>query len=64
MSLISRQLLSVMKKEVTNYSHIGGFARKCSYKSAYSLDKLYPSSNINIYTPKFVSLEIKKKKIA
>ncbi|XP_046734414.1 peptidyl-tRNA hydrolase ICT1, mitochondrial [Diprion similis] len=54
MNFIARQFVKAIKNEITNQSHVCGLGRTLSYKSAYSLDNLYPKSSLKLYTPNFV----------
>lgn len=56
MSFIKNCIVNVLKKDnVISFCKFSGLSRKYSYKSAHSLDKFYPKSNLKIYTPTFVS---------
>lgn len=55
MNYITRQCLKVVKNEFLNISPMYGLGRTFSYKSAFSLENLYPKSNLKIHTPNFVS---------
>ncbi|XP_058790324.1 large ribosomal subunit protein mL62 [Phymastichus coffea] len=54
MNFVGRQCLRILKKELYSNSHSRALGRTYTYKSAYSLENLYPKSNINLYTPNFV----------
>ncbi|XP_014238058.1 peptidyl-tRNA hydrolase ICT1, mitochondrial [Trichogramma pretiosum] len=54
MNFVGRQCLRILKNDSTATKHVLGFGRSVSFKSAYSLENLYPKSNLTIHTPKFV----------
>jgi hypothetical protein len=55
MNYIVQKCLDTLKSNIIRQNQIQCLIRMISYKSAYSLEKLYPTSNLNLYTPNFVS---------
>lgn len=55
MNIANRHWVQILKNDVTN-RYLFNTGRSYTYKSAYSLDKLYPTSNLKLYTPDFVSV--------
>lgn len=53
MNIASKQWIQIFKIPNNNFSIFG---KTFTYKSAYSLDKLYPTHSIKLFTPTFVSL--------
>ncbi|KAJ8678536.1 hypothetical protein QAD02_014323 [Eretmocerus hayati] len=53
MNVISRTILSAVKSDLVKSGHFCCLARKVSFKSKFSLDKLYPRNNVKLHTPKF-----------
>ncbi|XP_076635878.1 large ribosomal subunit protein mL62 [Colletes latitarsis] len=54
MNIVSRQCIRIFKNDLTQQAKCCIFGRALTYKSAISLDKLYPTSNLKLYTPTFV----------
>ncbi|XP_076246125.1 large ribosomal subunit protein mL62 [Calliopsis andreniformis] len=54
MNVIGRQCLRIFKSDLTQQNQFCILGRALAYKSAFSLDKLYPTSNLKLYTPTFV----------
>ncbi|XP_076379432.1 large ribosomal subunit protein mL62 [Megalopta genalis] len=52
MNIVSRQCLRIFQNDLTQY-HFSILGRALTYKSAFSIDKLYPTSNLKLYTPSF-----------
>ncbi|XP_032454654.1 peptidyl-tRNA hydrolase ICT1, mitochondrial [Nasonia vitripennis] len=55
MNHIGQQFLKVLKNDLTNKSLLCARGRTLSYKSAYSLENLYPKSNLNLSSPNFLA---------
>ncbi|XP_017887692.1 peptidyl-tRNA hydrolase ICT1, mitochondrial [Ceratina calcarata] len=53
MNIFSRHLLRIFKSDAVYQSQFSVLGRELAYKSAYSLDKLYPTSNLKLFTPTF-----------
>ncbi|CAL7935986.1 unnamed protein product [Xylocopa violacea] len=53
MNIASRQFIRIFKSDITYQNHFCILGRTLAYKSAYSLDKLYPTSNLKLFTPTF-----------
>ncbi|KAK1118994.1 hypothetical protein K0M31_013765 [Melipona bicolor] len=53
MNIASRQWIRIFTTDIT-HNQFCILGRALAYKSAFSLDKLYPTSNIKLYTPTFV----------
>ncbi|XP_029032160.1 peptidyl-tRNA hydrolase ICT1, mitochondrial [Osmia bicornis bicornis] len=53
MNIANRHWIQILKNDVTN-RYLFNTGRSYTYKSAYALDKLYPTSNLKLYTPDFV----------
>lgn len=53
MNITTKQWIQIFKIPYNNFSIFG---KVFTYKSAYSLDKLYPTHSIKLFTPTFVSL--------
>ena len=53
MNVVGRQCLKILKNNVTQQNQSCLLGRALAYKSAFSLDKLYPTSNLKLYTPTF-----------
>ncbi|XP_054000693.1 peptidyl-tRNA hydrolase ICT1, mitochondrial [Hylaeus anthracinus] len=54
MNIVGRQCLRIFKSDQTQQGLCNILGRTLAYKSAVSLDKLYPTSNLKLYTPTFV----------
>ncbi|XP_043263659.1 peptidyl-tRNA hydrolase ICT1, mitochondrial isoform X2 [Colletes gigas] len=54
MNIVSRQCIRIFRNDLTQQNQCFIFGRALAYKSAISLDKLYPTSNLKLYTPTFV----------
>ncbi|XP_031831579.1 large ribosomal subunit protein mL62 [Nomia melanderi] len=54
MNIVGRQCLRIFQHDVTQQNHFCFLRRALTYKSALSLDKIYPTSNLKLYTPAFV----------
>lgn len=54
MNLLGRQCLNTFCNAV-NKQNNNPIGRLVSFKSAVSLEKIYPTSNMRLYTPTFVS---------
>jgi len=55
MNLVRRQCLRILQSNVENRNTSYNFGRTSSFKSALSLENLYPGSKLKLYTPTFVS---------
>ncbi|KAF3426687.1 hypothetical protein E2986_10673 [Frieseomelitta varia] len=53
MNIASRQWIRIFATDIT-HNQFCVLGRALAYKSAFSLDKLYPTSNIKLYTPTFI----------
>lgn len=56
MNIASKRWIKIFKSNVTSFNNFSVLGKVLTYKSAFSLDKLYPTSNLKIFTPTFVSL--------
>ncbi|CAK9803845.1 Peptidyl-tRNA hydrolase ICT1, mitochondrial [Anthophora plagiata] len=54
MNVPSRQLIRIFKTDITYQNNFCILGKAFTYKSAQSLDKLYPKSNLKLFTPTFV----------
>ncbi|KOC65151.1 Peptidyl-tRNA hydrolase ICT1, mitochondrial [Habropoda laboriosa] len=54
MNIACRRWIRIFKTDLTFQYHFCMLGKALNYKSAYSLDKLYPTSNLKIFTPTFV----------
>ncbi|CAK9796915.1 Peptidyl-tRNA hydrolase ICT1, mitochondrial [Anthophora quadrimaculata] len=54
MNVPSRQLIRIFKTDITSQNNFCLLGKAFAYKSAQSLDKLYPKSNLKLFTPAFV----------
>ncbi|XP_076170329.1 large ribosomal subunit protein mL62 [Ptiloglossa arizonensis] len=54
MNIVTRQYLRIFKHNLTLYNQCNVLGRALAFKSALSLDKLYPTSNLQLFTPTFV----------
>ncbi|XP_033211060.1 peptidyl-tRNA hydrolase ICT1, mitochondrial isoform X1 [Belonocnema kinseyi] len=54
MNFLGRQFLKIIQDEIRSQSNVCAVRRLFSYKSAFSLENLYPKSNMRLYTPNFV----------
>ncbi|XP_076645390.1 large ribosomal subunit protein mL62 [Halictus rubicundus] len=53
MNIVGRQCFRIFQGGLTQH-HFSILGRALTYKSAFSLEKIYPTSNLNLYTPAFV----------
>ncbi|XP_076763792.1 large ribosomal subunit protein mL62 [Xylocopa sonorina] len=61
MNVASRQFIRIFKSDVACQNHFCILGRTLAYKSAYSLEKLYPTSNLKLFTPTFTPEDPKAK---
>ncbi|CAK9833300.1 Peptidyl-tRNA hydrolase ICT1, mitochondrial [Anthophora retusa] len=54
MNVPSRQLIRIFKTDIIYQNNFCILGKAFAYKSAQSLDKLYPKSNLKLFTPAFV----------
>ncbi|OAD61934.1 Peptidyl-tRNA hydrolase ICT1, mitochondrial [Eufriesea mexicana] len=53
MNIVGKQWIKIFKTDITRYNNFCILGKVLTYKSAFSLDKLYPTSNLKIFTPTF-----------
>ncbi|XP_076289287.1 large ribosomal subunit protein mL62 [Lasioglossum baleicum] len=53
MNIVGRQCLRIFHNDLKQHQ-FSILGRALTYKSAFSLEKIYPTSNLNLYTPAFV----------
>lgn len=56
MNLVRRQCLRILQSNVRNQNISYSLGRASSFKSALSLENLYPGSKLKLHTPTFVSI--------
>ncbi|KZC04553.1 Peptidyl-tRNA hydrolase ICT1, mitochondrial, partial [Dufourea novaeangliae] len=54
MNMVSRNYLRIFQNNIAQQNHFSILSRVFAYKSAFSLEKLYPTSNLKLYTPTYV----------
>ncbi|XP_012165454.1 peptidyl-tRNA hydrolase ICT1, mitochondrial [Bombus terrestris] len=60
MNIVSRQWTRIFKTDIM-HNQFCILGRALAYKSAFSLDKLYPTSNLKLFTPTFIPHDPKAK---
>lgn len=55
MNILRRQCLRIFSNAINIENNLLPVGRLFSYKSAFSLENIYPTSNMRLHTPNFVS---------
>lgn len=56
MNLLRRQCVKMFSNSIIVQNNCNIIARLSSFKSAFSLENIYPTSNMQLHTPNFVSI--------